>query len=63
MGLKTIFGSFAVIVLFLITYNLFNKNKSAKIITFGLICGLITISSLIMLALALDTIVNVDTWL
>lgn len=63
MGLKTIFGSFVVIILFLVSYNLFNKNNSAKIITFCLMCGLITISSFIMLALALDTFINVDTWL
>jgi hypothetical protein len=63
LGIKTIVGSFFTLLLLLISYNLFKSNKTIKIVTYAVMCGLLAISTLILLSLALDTAITEGIWL
>lgn len=61
-GIKTIVGGFITIGLILLIYNIFKFSNKNNLPIFLLICGVILVSTLILLALAINTIILNRTW-
>ena len=63
LGIKTIIGGVITLVMLLVFYNLFRSNKTMKTVVFAVVCGVIAISTLILLSLAFTTAINEGSWL
>ena len=59
LNIRAIVGAFVVIVIILAFYNLFKGNNAVKTVAFLTICGVIVISSLIILTSAVEALINV----
>ena len=58
LGVKTIIASFMAILFILIFYGLFRNIKSVKAATFWSIVGVITISTLVLLSIAIESFLD-----
>jgi len=62
IGIKTIIGGFITIGLILLINSIFKKSTKDSLPIFLLLCGVIIISTLILLTLAINTIALTKGW-
>ncbi len=62
IGIKTIIGGFITIGLILLINSIFKKSTKDSLPIFLLLCGVIIISTLILLTLAINTIALTRGW-